>query len=125
MLHRLRAKGLRTAILSNGSPDMLDRAVRSAGIGDLLDGGVLSVEEVCIYKPDPRVYQLAVDRLGGMPAERIAFLSSNAWDAAGAASFGVRVVWVNRSKQPAEYGWVLRPAAVLDSLDTLPDIVGE
>jgi len=123
MLRRLKAKGLRTAILSNGSPDMLDRAVRSAGIGELLDG-VFSVEEAGIYKPDPRVYRLAVDRLGGVPAERVAFLSSNAWDAAGAASFGFRVVWVNRTKQPAEYGWVLRPAAVLDSLATLPEIVG-
>jgi 2-haloacid dehalogenase len=124
MLRRLKAKGLRTAILSNGSPDMLNRAVRSAGIGDRLDS-VLSIEEVGIYKPDQRVYRLAVDRLGGVPAERIAFLSSNAWDAAGAASFGFRVVWVNRTKQPTEHrGWAPPPAAVLDSLATLPEIVG-
>ena len=79
---------------------MLDDAIGSAGLGDLLDA-TLSIEAVGIYKPDPRIYQLAVDALG-VAAPEISFQSSNVWDAAGAASFGFQVVWVNRSQQPAE-----------------------
>jgi 2-haloacid dehalogenase len=119
-LRRLRAAGFKTAILSNGSPTMLDAAVRSAGLAELLDAN-LSIEEVGIYKPDRRVYQLAVDRLG-VAAEAISFQSSNVWDAAGAAAFGFRVVWVNRTRQPLEYGWVLRPREVA-TLAALPDLV--
>jgi len=100
VLRRLRGAGFVTAILSNGSPDMLDSAVESAGLGGHLDA-VLSVEEVRTFKPDPRVYQLAVDRLG-LPAEAIAFQSSNAWDAHAAAAFGMRVVWCNRYGQRRE-----------------------
>lgn len=100
VLRRLRGAGFVTAILSNGSPDMLDSAVESAGLGGHLDA-VLSVDEVRTFKPDPRVYQLAVDRLG-LPAEAIAFQSSNAWDAHAAAAFGMRVVWCNRYRQRRE-----------------------
>jgi 2-haloacid dehalogenase len=100
MLERLRAGGLKRAILSNGEPKMLQAGARSAGIAGLLDA-VLSVEEVGIFKPDPRVYQLAVDRLG-VPAQAIAFLSSNAWDVNGAATFGLRPVWINRLGVPPE-----------------------
>src|SRR5215472_7264185 len=76
MLKRLKAAGLKTAILSNGSPDMLASAVNKAEIGDLLDA-VLSVELIGVYKPHPKVYQLAVDRLA-VPAGGISFQSSNA-----------------------------------------------
>ena len=100
MLTRLRERGFVTAILSNGTPGMLRDAVASAGIGGLLDA-VLSVDEVATYKPDPRVYRLAVDRLGVAPGE-VSFQSSNAWDAYGAAAFGMRVVWCNRRGQPRE-----------------------
>lgn len=100
VLRRLRGAGFVTAILSNGSPDMLDSAVESAGLAGHLDA-VLSVDEVRTFKPDPRVYQLAVDRLG-LPAEAIAFQSSNAWDAHAAAAFGMRVVWCNRYGQRRE-----------------------
>jgi 2-haloacid dehalogenase len=100
VLRRLRAAGLKLAILSNGEPAMLAAAVENAGIGDLLDA-VLSVEEVGVYKPDPRVYRLAVDRLGVRP-DQIAFQSSNAWDVNGAACFGLRPVWINRFGAPAE-----------------------
>ncbi len=100
VLKRLRDGGLATAILSNGEPKMLQAGVRSAGIEDLLDA-VLSVEAVGIYKPHPRVYQLAVDRLGVRP-EEIAFQSSNAWDVHGAANCGLRPVWVNRAGAPGE-----------------------
>jgi 2-haloacid dehalogenase len=120
VLRRLRSAGIRTAILSNGSPAMLDAAIGTAGLGELLDA-TLSIEAVGIYKPDPRVYQLAVDTLG-VAASEISFQSSNVWDAAGAASFGFQVVWINRTRQPAEYGWILK-AREIRTLDPLPDIV--
>ena len=100
VLGRLKAAGLGVAILSNGSPAMLRSAVDNGGIGGLLDA-VLSVEEVGVYKPHPRVYQLAVDRLG-LPADAIVFLSSNAWDAHAASAFGMRVAWCNRYGQRRE-----------------------
>ena len=100
VLGTLKAAGLRTAILSNGSPAMLDAAVKSAELGSLLDM-VLSVEEVGVYKPHPRVYHLAVDRLG-IPASAISFQSSNSWDAYAASASGIQVVWCNRYNQRHE-----------------------
>jgi len=99
-LERLRAADLRTAILSNGTPAMLERAVAAAGLGGLLDA-VWSVDAIRIYKPDPQVYERATRGLG-LAAREIAFLSANPWDAHGAASFGLRAVWVNRTGQPRE-----------------------
>jgi 2-haloacid dehalogenase len=122
MLRRLKAAEVRTAILSNGAPEMLAAAVRSAGLTDLLDG-VYSIESVGIYKPDPRVYALAVEGLG-VPNERIWFQSSNVWDAAAAGVFGFNVVWCNRAGAPLEYGWAFRPIEVR-SLAELPDIVAK
>lgn len=100
MLARLKAAGLKTAILSNGEPKMLEAAVKGAGVDHVLDH-VLSVETVGIFKPHPSVYQLAVDRLG-VTADAISFQSSNAWDVNGASSFGLRPVWINRFGAPAE-----------------------
>lgn len=100
VLSKLREAGYRTAILSNGSPEMLDAAVKSAGIQELLDAN-LSIEEVGVFKPHPSVYQLAVDRLN-VRADEISFQSSNAWDAVGAATFGFQVAWVNRFGQRRE-----------------------
>ncbi len=100
VLERVRAMGIRTAILSNGSPEMLRAAVSNARLEELLDA-VLSVEEVGVYKPHPKVYQLAVNRLG-VAREEIMFVSSNAWDAWGASAFGMRVVWCNRYGQQRE-----------------------
>lgn len=102
VLRRLREQGVQTAILSNGDPGMLGDAVRAAGLDGLLDA-VLSVELTGVFKPDPRVYQLAVDRLGVTVAE-ILFVSSNAWDAQGALAFGFQVAWCNRTQGPDEYG---------------------
>jgi 2-haloacid dehalogenase len=79
---------------------MLEAAARSAGIDGMLDA-ILSVEEVGVFKPHPKVYQLAVDRLGVRP-DQIAFQSSNAWDVSGAATFGLRAVWINRLGMPPE-----------------------
>jgi 2-haloacid dehalogenase len=121
MLTRLRAAGLRTAILSNGSPEMLAAALAHSQIAHLFDA-VLSVDEVGVYKPHPRVYQLAVDRLAVAPTE-IAFLSANGWDAFAASAFGMRVVWCNRYAQPPER-LPGRPEAVIDTLARLPALVG-
>lgn len=101
-LAALRQAGLSTAILSNGSPAMLDEAVRAAGLEGLLDA-VLSVDPLRTYKPDARVYALATALFGCAPGE-VAFVSGNAWDAFGAARFGFRVSWLNRTPQPEEYG---------------------
>lgn len=121
VLTALKAGGLKTAILSNGSPDMLDAAVAHAKIEGLLDA-VLSVEDVGVYKPHPSVYQLAVDRLG-FDKDRISFQSSNSWDAVGAASFGMRVVWCNRYGQRRER-LPAQPDVEVKSLSELPAIVG-
>jgi 2-haloacid dehalogenase len=116
-LRSLKDQGLVTAILSNGTPKMLEAAVQAAGLAPMLDF-VLSVEEVGVFKPDPRVYQLAVDRLG-VPVSAISFQSSNAWDAYAASAFGMRVVWCNRYGQRAER-LPGRPDAEVRSLAELP-----
>lgn len=120
VLKQLKDAGLGTAILSNGSPAMLEAAVTNAGIGDLLDA-VLSIEEVHVYKPHPRVYRLAADRLGLEPRE-IAFQSSNAWDAYAASAFGMRCVWCNRQGAPRER-LPGAPDRVISSLAELPPLV--
>lgn len=120
VLKRPKSAGLRTAILSNGSPKMLDAAVRGADFADLFDA-VLSVEELGVYKPDPRVYQLAVDRLQ-VPAHAIAFQSSNAGDAYAASAFGLQVVWCNRYAQRRERLPGL-PDHEVRSLAELPSLV--
>ncbi|MGH7121342.1 MAG: haloacid dehalogenase type II [Acetobacteraceae bacterium] len=99
-LRQVREAGLKTAILSNGSPSMLASAIEGNGLGALFDA-VISVEEVGVFKPDPRVYQRALDRLG-VTAREVAFQSSNAWDAYAASAFGMRVVWCNRYGQKPE-----------------------
>lgn len=121
VLGRLRAAGIGVAILSNGSPGMLQAAVEAAGLAALVDV-VLSVEEVGVYKPHPRVYQLAVDRLALAPGA-IAFQSANAWDAWAAAAFGLRVVWCNRQGQRPER-LPGRPDYEINSLAELPELVG-
>ncbi len=119
VLDALKAAGIRTATLSNGSPDMLDAAVSSAGLA--LDA-VISVDSLKIFKPDFRVYQLGVDTLD-VAKERICFMSSNAWDAWGAANFGFQVVWVNRFGQPPE-NLPGAPRAVVSDLSALPGLLG-
>jgi 2-haloacid dehalogenase len=119
-LRRLRAAGLRTAILSNGTPDMLRAAVDAAQIAPLLDA-VLSVEEVGVFKTHPKVYQLALDRLG-LAASEICFVSSNGWDAHAASTFGMRVVWCNRYGQRAER-LPGKPDRVIATLADLPPLI--
>jgi 2-haloacid dehalogenase len=100
VLARLKAAGLTTAILSNGSPAMLEAAVASAGIGAHLDA-VLSVAEVRTFKPSPRVYDLVGAHLHTPPAA-VLFVSSNGWDVCNAAAYGFRTLWVNRSGLPMD-----------------------
>jgi len=121
-LEALRRHGLRLAILSNGAPNMLEAAVRSAGIGDLLDG-ILSVEEVKIFKPSPRVYQLASEHLGVRPAE-VGFVSSNSWDVAGAASAGLETFWIQRraTEPPEELGFTADHT--VSTITDLPALLG-
>ena len=117
MLAELKDQGLNTAILSNGSPDMLDGAVRSAGIGALLDD-VLSVESVGIFKPAAAVYDLVLKRFNCAP-ENVLFVSSNGWDAACATGFGFTTAWVNRAGEPIDrLPWT--PQLVLNDLTGIP-----
>jgi len=109
-------KGRKLAILSNGSPSMLEGIVSNAGLGAVFHS-VLSVHTLRIFKPHPSVYQWGVEALG-IPKERVAFVSSNFWDICGATSFGFRTFWINRSgAAPDELGY--SPAAVLGKLDEL------
>jgi 2-haloacid dehalogenase len=103
------------AILSNGSPDMLNPVVAHSGLA--LDA-VISVDELQIYKPSPRVYELAVKKLG-VPKEKIGFVSSNCWDALGAKSFGFSAYWINRQAAPVDRLGFL-PDAILRTLGDLP-----
>jgi 2-haloacid dehalogenase len=119
VLRALSAHRLKTAILSNGSPDMLAAAVGNAGIE--LDA-VLSVDALGVFKPDPRVYALAVEKLE-IAAPNICFLSSNAWDAWSAAQFGFQVVWINRFNQPPER-LPSGPKEILNDLHGLPRVLG-
>ena len=120
VLAKVRAAGLRTAILSNGTPAMLAAANAAAGLERRFDA-VLSVEEVSAFKPDRRVYQLAVDRLG-IPAGAMAFVSSNGWDAHAASAFGMQVVWCNRTGQPRER-LPGKPDREITTLTDLPALV--
>ena len=100
VLSTLRAAGFRTAILSNGSPMMLEALVKRSGLEAMFDA-VLSADAVRAFKTHPDVYQYALDSLG-LTAPQITFQSSNAWDAWGASDFGMRVVWCNRYGQRRE-----------------------
>ncbi|HJV61541.1 MAG TPA: haloacid dehalogenase type II [Albitalea sp.] len=110
VLRELKRRGIPTAILSNGDPDMLAVAVKSAGFGELLDH-VLSVHAVRKYKTDPAAYALGPQALG-LPAKQILFVSSNGWDAIGATWYGYTTLWVNRHGLP------------LEQLDTTPTRIG-
>jgi len=115
-LSALRARGLRTGILSNGDPGMLNAAVTSAGLADALDA-VLSVDGARVFKTSPRTYDLVLQALS-VTTDEVVFVSSNRWDIAGASAFGFTTIWVNRLGLPDEYA-ELAPSAVIASLDKL------
>lgn len=120
MLAAQKAKGIRCAILSNGSPAMLAAAVENSGIAPSIDA-VLSVETVGVYKPHPDVYGMAPKALN-LPKEHICFLSSNSWDAYSAKAFGFKVLWCNRFGQAPER-IPATPDGEIPDLAVLPDLI--
>ncbi|MEL6968469.1 MAG: haloacid dehalogenase type II [Pseudomonadota bacterium] len=116
VLEALKAGGAQTAILSNGSTDMLSAAVSSAGLDGLVDHA-LSVDLVQKFKTDSAVYQLILDVCSVTP-EQVSFQSSNRWDAAAASAFGFHTVWINRTGQPDEYK-AFQPAQTVQDLTAL------
>lgn len=100
MLKFLKQDGYQTGILSNGTPEMIDAAVKSASLSNELDA-VLSVESIGVYKPDTRVYQMVLDRFK-CNADQVLFVSSNGWDIAGSSAFGFKTLWVNRTSEPVD-----------------------
>lgn len=113
VLRRLKQRGARLAILSNGSPDMLESAAVSAGIISLVDD-IFSVHELEVFKTSPMTYAMVTEAYGVSPGA-ISFQSSNRWDIAGAAAFGFDCRWINRTGQPDEYR-DLPPVEVLEDL---------
>jgi len=116
VLKALKARGARLAILSNGSPAMLESAVRNAALDSILDD-VFSVDSLRTFKTAPATYDLVTTAYRLYP-DAISFQSSNRWDVAGATRFGFRTVWINRANMPDEYG-DLAPQLILPSLEGL------
>lgn len=116
VLTELKQRGVRTAILSNGSPDMLNSAVQSAGLADVLDHS-FSIHPLEVFKTSPRTYQMVVNEWKIEPGT-VSFQSSNRWDIAGATAFGFDCAWINRTGQPDEYT-DLAPTRVLKDLNGL------
>jgi 2-haloacid dehalogenase len=119
-LAELKQRGFQIAILSNGTPAMLEAAVTNSRLEELIPR-IFSVETAGVFKPDPRVYQIAVDALNLKP-EEIVFQSSNAWDAAGAAAFGLKVAWINRFGQSPEQ-LPGKPQVEIKDLSELPSLL--
>ena len=119
-LAELKERGFGIAILSNGTPAMLEAAVNNSRLEEVIPR-IFSVETAGVFKPDPRVYQIAVDELRVKP-EEIIFQSSNAWDAAGAAAFGFKVAWINRFGQSPER-LPGRPQIEIKDLSELPKML--
>ena len=116
VLTNLKATGAKIAILSNGSPSMLEAAVKASGLTDLFDD-LFSVDDLRTFKTNPQVYEMVTTQYRLYP-EEISFQSSNRWDIAGATAFGFRTVWMNRTGMPDEYS-DLSPEAVLADLNGL------
>ncbi|MEO1438612.1 MAG: haloacid dehalogenase type II [Bacteroidota bacterium] len=116
MLARMRENDIQLAILSNGAPQMLEAGAKHSGIYDVLDH-LLSVDAIKVYKPDPRVYQMALDKFG-LEKQDVRFFSSNQWDVAGASQFGLDTTWVNR-KQGIQEPLIRHPITTIHSFDEL------
>ena len=120
VLQELKEMGLTSAMLSNGSPRMLDSAVKAAGVEDYLDSW-LSVEDVGVFKPHKSVYKLVEQRYGCLRSQ-VLFVSSNGWDASAAAGFGFISVWVNRAAEPLDrLPW--QPQFIVSELSRVPELV--
>ena len=120
VLAQLKSEGHQLAVLSNGDQEMLNTALQSAGIKGLFDG-ILSVDSLQCYKPDPKVYKMVTDHYSCQPQD-VVFFSSNNWDIAGASQFGFRPIWVNRGHKiwdklsPAPRHQVANLTAAMDGL---------
>src|SRR5882757_2440859 len=121
MLDRLKRAGVRRAILSNGNPAMLDPMVKASGLADRFEA-VISVDAAQVFKVDPKAYRLVEARCGVKP-DKVCFLSSNCWDAHGAAHFGFRSVWVNRAGAPDD-NLPGKIATQIKDLSQLPVLLG-
>jgi 2-haloacid dehalogenase len=121
MLDKLKRAGKRLAILSNGNPEMLEPMVKDSGLADRFEA-VISVDAARVFKVDPRTYQL-VEKTTGVKPDKVCFLSSNCWDAHGAAHFGFKTLWVNRGGLPEDNlpGTVV---AHVKDLSHLPSMIG-
>lgn len=120
LLSDLKAQEITCAILSNGSPEMLDGAVDFSGLREHLDA-VISVEEVGIFKPSAKVYDLVEARLGYARSE-VLFISSNGWDIAGASGYGFRTAWVNRASEPVDRLFA-QPHHIISDLSFIPELL--
>ena len=120
LLKKLKQKGFKTGILSNGSMKMLNSAVDNANIRDLLDG-ILSVEECQIYKPSKKVYDL-VEKNMKVKKENVMFFSSNAWDMHAASNYGFNTIWVNRFNAKLER-LPGKPNNIVNSLEKIDEII--
>jgi len=117
MLKYLKENGTKTAILSNGSPEMLSGAVRSSDLNKFIDE-IISVDTVKIFKPSARVYE-QVENIIGCSKVDVLFVSSNGWDIAGAAGFGFTTAWVNRLKEPIDR-LPHKPMHIVEDLTSIP-----
>jgi len=106
VLEELKKKSIKLAILSNGTPSLLSNLVKNSNLENLFDD-VFSIEEVKIYKPDPKVYDIPINKYN-VKKEEITFLSANTWDVSGGGNYGYNAIWVNRSNN------------VFDKLDYTP-----
>jgi len=121
VLNNVKNGNISTAVLSNGTQEMLFNVIEHSNLSHLIDV-VISADEVGVYKPHPKVYQLAVNSLGVNP-EEICFMSSNAWDAHGAKSFGFKVIWINRYQLPHEQ-IPTKPDIIINSLEPISYLLG-
>jgi 2-haloacid dehalogenase len=122
-LGALKLLGLKLAVLSNGTPRMLEAAVTSAGIANLLHA-VISVENVQVFKPSPRVYQLAAEALKvGVDARDIGFVSANSWDVHGAGSAGLETFWIQRTAEEPEEELGHPATTIIRTLTEMPALI--
>ena len=120
VLKNLKKKNFKLAILSNGTPSLLNELVKSNDLEELFDD-IFSIETVGIYKPDPKVYNMPMKKYQ-IKAEEIAFLSSNTWDVSGGGNYGYNAIWVNRNKSIFD-NLDFKPSYEIDELTKLLDIV--
>ena len=120
VLENLKKKSFKLAILSNGTPSLLSELIKNSDLNNLFDD-LFSVEEVKVYKPDSRVYELPVKKYN-VKADEVTFLSANTWDVSGGGNFGYNSIWVNRNK--SEFDILdYQPKNEINNLKQLLDIV--